>query len=271
MDSGTLIAVDIGNSRVKCGVFSSQGIREAMPRPTSAFAFSLDRAGWDQFAQDFLSLLEPSAAAGWFIASVNRPATADLVERVRTSRPADEICFLTASDVPLRVEVPHPDQVGIDRLVAAVAANQRRSPNRPMTIVDVGTAITVDAISADGAFVGGAIACGPVISARALHEFTELLPLIDIRWESPPTPIGKNTQGAMAAGVFWGMVGLVRELVTQQERLAGKMPQVIITGGGGRLLARQMGEETHYAEAQYVEDLTLCGIALTVRELLAHE
>ena len=140
-----------------------------------------------------------------------------------------------------------------------------------MIVVDVGTAITVDAIAVDGAFVGGTIACGPAISVRALHQFTELLPLIDIKWESPPAPFGKNTQEAMAAGIFWGMVGLVRELVSQQERLAGKTPQVIITGGGGRLLARQMGEETHYAEAQYVEDLTLCGIALTVRELLAHE
>ena len=94
---------------------------------------------------------------------------------------------------------------GIDRLVDAVAANRLRKSHRPAAIVDVGTAITVDLVAADGAFLGGSILPGIALSARALHEFTDLLPLVDVgELVEPPPALGTDTEAAMRSGLFWG-------------------------------------------------------------------
>ncbi len=100
----------------------------------------------------------------------------------------------------------------------------------------MGTAITVDLVSADGAFLGGAILPGIAMSARALHEFTDLLPLVDLaELAAPPPALGTETEAALRAGLFWGAVGGVRELMGQ---LAGpERPQVILTGGASAAVA----------------------------------
>ena len=97
--------------------------------------------------------------------------------------------------------------VGIDRLVDAVAVNRLREPGRAAVIVDVGTAITVDLVAADGAFLGGSILPGLAMSARAMHEFTDLLPLVDVsELSEPPPALGTATEEAMRSGLFWGTV-----------------------------------------------------------------
>ncbi len=151
--------------------------------------------------------------------------------------------------------------VGVDRLLDALAANALRGPGRPAVVVDVGTAITVDLLSAEGAFLGGAILPGIAMSARALHEFTDLLPLVDVsELAAPPPPLGEETVAAMRAGLFWGAVGAVRQLIDQ---LAGDTrPQVILTGGAGPAVAELLGPS-----AQLVPHLTLAGIALAARAL----
>ena len=97
-----------------------------------------------------------------------------------------------------------------------------RPPGRPAVVIDVGTAITVDLVSAEGAFLGGAILPGIAMSARALHEFTDLLPLVDMsELAAPPPALGDSTEAAMRSGLFWGAVGAVRQLI---EQLAGDAP-----------------------------------------------
>jgi type III pantothenate kinase len=207
-----------------------------------------------------------SAPAGlaWWIGSVNRPSATRLVEWLRDHRPEDPITLLAAGDLPLRVALPRPDMVGIDRLLDALAANRLRQPGRPAVVVDVGTAITVDLVSADGAFQGGAILPGLAMSAQALHTFTDLLPLIDVsELDGPPAPLGKDTVAAMQSGLFWGAVGAIRELVA---RLAADFPtgaEVFLTGGAGPAVAALLGES-----ARHVPHLTLAGIALAARGIL---
>ncbi len=95
--------------------------------------------------------------------------------------------------------------VGIDRLVDAVAVNRLRDAGRPAVVVDVGSAITVDLVSRDGAFLGGAILPGIAMSARAIHEFTDLLPLVEMsELIAPPPVLGTATAPAMESGLFWG-------------------------------------------------------------------
>ena len=134
----------------------------------------------------------------------------------RASARRTAITLLAAGDLPLEVRLERPDMVGIDRLVDAVAVNRLREPGRPAVIVDVGTAITVDLVSADGAFLGGAILPGIQMSARALHEFTDLLPLVDVsELTAPPPALGTATESAMESGLFWGAVGAIRQLIEQ--------------------------------------------------------
>jgi type III pantothenate kinase len=197
----------------------------------------------------------------WYIGSVNRPSATRLLDWLRCRRPQDRLTLLAAGDLPLEVRVPRPDMVGVDRLLDALAANALRGPGRPAVVIDVGTAITVDLVSAEGAFLGGAILPGIAMSARALHEFTDLLPLLDLsELAAPPPALGTETAAALRAGLFWGAVGGVRELIGQ---LAGpQRPQVILTGGASPAVAELLGPS-----AQLVPHLTLAGIALAARTL----
>ncbi|GAB6167345.1 hypothetical protein JCM19992_33450 [Thermostilla marina] len=203
------------------------------------------------------------SAVSWYIGSVNRAGTTRLLEWQRTHRPQDRVVLLTYEDVPIDVRIPDPDMVGIDRLLDAAAADRLRSKGVPAVVVDLGTAITVDLVSADGGFLGGAILPGLAMAARALHEYTDLLPLIDVaEFDAPPDPLGTSTEAAMSAGLFWGPVGGVRELVARhEERLAAKA-EIFVTGGNASQVVEALGER-----ARLVPDLTLAGTAWTAARL----
>ncbi len=196
----------------------------------------------------------------WHLASVNRPGASRLIDWLRKRRPHDSLTLLSAADLPLEVRLERPDMVGIDRLVDAVAVNRLREPGRSAVIVDVGTAITVDLVAADGAFCGGSILPGLQISARALHEFTDLLPLVDVsELSEPPPALGASTETAMQSGLFWGTVGAIRQLIEQLGRDQSARPQIFLTGGAAAPVADLLGPN-----ARYLPHLTLAGIALAV-------
>lgn len=250
-----LIAVDVGNSRIKLGLFVAAAA--PLPEPTR----TLHLAGDAPRTERLLPWLAEAAAEplAWWIGSVNRPATSRLLAWLGDQRPQDTVTLIASSDLPLTVRVPRPDMVGIDRLLDAVAANRLRAPGRAAVVVDVGSAVTVDYVAADGAFCGGAILPGIGMSARALHEFTDLLPLVDMsELAEPPPALGTATLAAMRSGLFWGTVGAVRELATRlAEDAAAAPPQVLLTGGAGPAVAELLGRQS-----RAVEHLTLAGIAL---------
>ena len=145
-----------------------------------------------------------STQVTWPIGSVARDPSARLVQWLR-QRGCERIVLLASCDLPLVVSLPRPDMVGIDRLLDAVAANRLRPADRPAIVVDLGTAITVDLISAEGAFLGGTILPGIGTSARAMHEFTDLLPLVDMQsLSSPPPALGTATVEALLGGLVLG-------------------------------------------------------------------
>jgi len=253
----TLIAVDIGNSRIKFGSFRHSAA-DGLPEPESTLHLTGRLPEFDQL-DAWMNGLATAGGAGpcrWHIGSVNRPSTSRLIDWLRDHRSDDEIMLLTSGDLPLVVKLPRPDMVGVDRLLDGLAANRLRTPGRPAVVVDVGSAITVDLLDAAGAFLGGAILPGIAMAARALHEFTDLLPQIDMsELAEPPSALGTATVAAMRSGLFWGAVGAVRQLV---EQLAGSSEaEIFLTGGAGPVVARLMG-----TAAQYVPHLTLAGIAL---------
>ncbi len=165
------------------------------------------------------------------------------------------------ADIPLAARVDEPDKVGLDRLANALAADRLRSADRGAIVVDLGSAITVDVVSRDGAFLGGAILPGIAMAARALHEFTDLLPLEPMsELAQPPAPLGKTTSACLQSGLYWGAIGGVRELIARLSADAGK-PHLFVTGGAGAAAAGLLtgaGE----SPAVLVPHLTLAGIAL---------
>jgi type III pantothenate kinase len=255
MNSFPLIAVDIGNNRTKLGLFP-EAPGSGFPEPSRTLTIGSPDPHLDQIS----SWIAAGAckALSWWIASVNRPAAAGLVDWLRDRRAEEPMVMLGAGDLPLQAAVERPDRVGVDRLLDALAANQLRRPGRPAIVVDVGTAITVDLVSAHGAFLGGAILPGLGMSARAMHAFTDLLPLIDMsELAAPPPPLGTGTVPAMRSGLFWGAVGAIRELAARLVPSPAETPDVFLTGGAGPAVAELLGPN-----ARHVPHLTLAGIAL---------
>lgn len=207
-----------------------------------------------------------SGDAAWVASSVHRGATDQLVSALSALGSeigsAWTVQQLNLVDVPLVVEVDAPERVGMDRLMGAVAADRLRPKDRAAIVVDLGTATKLCLLTDVGAFVGGAILPGLAMSARALQEQTDALPHVDVeRWQTPPRVLGKSTIPAIEAGIFWGTVGAVRELVIQYSKGLDKAPVVFATGGGSALVAEMLAEGGQI-QLQHLPHLVLSGVAI---------
>ena len=240
------VVVDVGNTRVKWGRCRDGAVVESASLPPE------DPPAWEQQRQAW----DAGGPLTWVVSGVH-PRRRDQVADWVRARGDTVRTLVWARELPLQVRLEHPDRVGIDRLLDAVAANSRRRPGIPAAIIDAGSAVTVDWLDADGAFAGGAILPGLRLMALALHEHTALLPLIEVA-TVPPVP-GTSTPGAMAAGLFWAVAGGARALVEQMAGQAGTRPDVFLTGGDGPLLHPALGPD-----AQLWPAMTLEGIRLSV-------
>ena len=262
------IVADLGNSRLKWGYIAPDG----MIGPT--IALPLDDPDTWAMAWDDWGLIGPDLR--WSIASVN-PPMADRLGRFLAVRGVESIRWhRSASEVSVRHDLENPGTTGADRALAVVGALGLRQGVGPGLVVSCGTAVTVERIAADGTWQGGAIAPGLRSMARALHLSTAQLPEVDPR--EAPAPFGRSTvpasiagtvdrpNGAGAsrgstvpaieAGVFWGVVGAIRELVHRQAVGLSPTPWLIWTGGDAPTLARWV----EWPGSEVVADLVLEGL-----------
>jgi type III pantothenate kinase len=259
MRENLIIAVDVGNSRTKFGVFEHAPNRQkhALPACLASIAIAatdvIDWATVTTCFDEWSPLITNAVIAGANPAGVKSlastwPAAFGVVPRVVNR----------AAELPLRVNVESPDKVGIDRLLDAVAANVLCAPKDAVVIVDAGTATTVDLVSSGGAFEGGSILPGIELGARALHQYTALLPLIDVPalLAESVAPLGRNTREAIGSGLWFGQIGAIRELVYLFERSTEGPIQIFVTGGNGRWLAPALR-----SDARFEPDLALRGLA----------
>jgi type III pantothenate kinase len=263
----TLVAVDIGNSRIKLGWFE-RGSSLDLPKPTAPLELPLTSRAGDFDVEPLVEWCRQQSVsdAVWLASSVHRGATerleaalAAIGRTLGVELPLRQIKF---EDVPLVVEVDAPERVGMDRLMGAVAADRLRPVGRAAIVVDLGTATKAALVTDVGAFVGGAIWPGLSMSAAALHEQTDALPLIAVdHWQSPPQVLGKSTVPAMESGIFWGAVGAVRELVEKLSFGHKPLPVVFVTGGNSRLVAEVLVEEASL-QLKHLPHLVLSGVAI---------
>jgi type III pantothenate kinase len=158
--------------------------------------------------------------------------------------------------LPVDVRVDEGTQVGPDRLVNTVAGFDLYGGD--LILVDFGTATTFDVVAADGAYIGGSIAPGVNLSLEALHQAAAALPHVDI--SKPQKVIGTNTVACMQSGVFWGYVGLVREICDRIKAERDRPMKVISTGGLAPLF-----QQSHALFDAFEDDLTMHGLTVIYR------
>ena len=251
-----LLAIDVGNTNIVLGVFDGadliQGWRLQTIRERTSDELGLLVDGL--FAR---SRIERVQIRGVIIGSVVPPLTNTVRDMAQRYFGVSALIVEPGINTSMPILYENPSEVGADRIVNGIAAYERfgRDAARPMVVVDFGTATTLDAITAKGEYLGGAICPGVQISADALFQRAARLPRIDVR--KPSRVIGRTTVGAMESGLFWGYVGMVEGLVRRMSDELGGRALCIATGG----LAGMIAPETSLI--QHVDpDLTLHGLRL---------
>jgi type III pantothenate kinase len=205
------------------------------------------------------SLAEPPV--DWYLSCVQPLALASLQQAVVAVAPGGRLTILQQPDIELRCDVDFPQQVGIDRLLAAWAAWELSQHQGPLMVIQAGTAITVDWVNESGHFQGGAIMPGMAMMLKFLSQATARLP-----WLAPTNDMeevvvpGRNTEQAMMAGVVaccLGGVAWLRHRYQQQYAGDRQRIQVYLSGGDGFALSHAMEGEYHL-----VDQLVLRGLAM---------
>lgn len=247
-----LLTIDVGNTNTVLGVFRGE-LLVANWRLTTARAQTVDEYG--VLTRNLLSFagLQHEAIRGVMISSVVPPVNWTLVEMSRIYLGQKALFVEPGVRTGLAVLVDNPLEVGADRIVNAVAALHQYGG--PCIVVDFGTAITFDAISAKGEYLGGVIAPGLGISSEALFARAARLPRVEIK--NPGTVIGKNTVTHMQAGLYYGAVDMVDGMLSRMIAELGGKPTVVATGGQASLVSRGSKHIQHTDEF-----LTLTGLRL---------
>ena len=261
--STALLAIDVGSSRVKLGWYApgdgGQPTSGELPQPDAMLELAGGSEAEGLDAEALAAWLDtlPCEGARCFISSVRR-STAQQMGELLAGRGFAELRELQHADLPITNRTREPERVGIDRLLAGVAANRLRRPDHAAVVVDAGSAVTVDFVSAEGHFEGGAILPGIALGARALQAGTDVLPQVELASDEPPPAVGKSTHEAIAAGLHWGAVGAVREIVTRIAQTVSQPVELFVTGGDGSRIADSLS--TADLPAQCHANLVLAGI-----------
>jgi type III pantothenate kinase len=227
-----LLCVDIGNTNIVLGLHDGERwlahwrirtARDSMPDEYAVLLRGLLRDGG--FRTDDIEQV--------ILASVVPPLTGTFTELFDRYLNTAALVVGPGVRTGLRIRIDNPVELGADLVANAVAAYERFKG--PCIVVDFGTATTFSAVSAEGDFLGVAIAPGLGVAAEALASRTAQLPRVGLT--APAAAIGKNTVQSMQSGLIYGYVGLVEGLVTRIQAELGGKAQVIATGGLGQILA----------------------------------
>jgi len=251
-----LLAIDVGNTNIVLGVFAGERLvqswRLMTERERTADEMGLLVGGLFAHAR-----IDLSEVRGVILGSVVPPLTSTTRAMVKRYFDQTAMTVEPGLETGMPILYENPAEVGADRILNGVAAYERfgKAALRPLVVVDFGTATTLDAITARGEYLGGAICPGVTISADALFQRAARLPRIDVR--KPSQVIGRTTIGAMESGLFYGYVGMVEGLVRRMAAELGGDVVCVATGG----LAELIAPETTLI--QHVDpDLTLHGLRI---------
>lgn len=221
-----LLAIDIGNSSTKFGVFDDENLIKRFVIPT----IRANSAG------EIYDLIQSEINER--ISFVVISSVVDELENSYRELAGDLLNteFLVVDnrfDANLKINYSPPENLGVDRLIAAFAAAGKYG--KPVIICDFGTAATIDAVAANGEFLGGIIAPGINVLADCLFQKTSKLPKVEIK--KPRNIFGNSTITSIQAGIFFGYVGLVEGILHRMLKEFDEEPLIIATGGFAKLIA----------------------------------
>ncbi|HBY63578.1 MAG TPA: type III pantothenate kinase [Solibacterales bacterium] len=247
-----LLALDAGNTNVTIGLFDGKRLLRRW-RLRTVHEQTADEWGIklrNLFALDGVAF---DAVRGVMIASVVPPLDTTLGEMSRRYFASEPRFVNWNTTTGLTIRYDNPREVGADRIVNGVAAFHKYGG--PCIVVDLGTAITFDAVSAQAEYLGGIICPGVGISIGALFSKTARLPLVDFR--EPEKLIGTNTVGSIQSGIYYGAIGMIDGIIQRLMEIMGPDTKVVATGGQAHMILRG----SRYLQS-VDEDLTLEGLQL---------
>ena len=247
-----LLALDAGNSNITIGAFE-EGRLIGRWRLRTVLDQTADE--WGVLLRNLFSLstLDLQRVDGVVISSVVPPLDSSLAHMSEKYFHQQAMFVTPATDTGIEIGYAVPSEVGADRIVNSVAAFSKHGG--PCVIVDLGTAITFDAVSATGRYLGGLIAPGIGIAIEALFAKTARLPMVDFR--EPGRLIGTNTVASIQSGLYYGAVGLIDGILERLIAELGPKTKAVATGGQAHLVVRG----SRYLK-EVDEDLTLEGLQL---------
>lgn len=243
------VVVDVGNSRIKWGRCADGRVTAIAALPPD------DPSAWKQQ----LVKWNLGGSCLWAVAGVH-PQRRDTIAGWLKEHRHSVLQIDDGMQLPIPILIDNPNQVGIDRLLNAIAACQRVPRDVCRIIVDAGTAVTVDCVDERGRFRGGAILPGFRLMGQALRNFTAQLPLVE-QIESPVWSVpASSTRTAIEAGIFWAVAGGVRALVRNMTAWVSttRERELFLTGGAASLLAPVMD-----TDAIVWPEMTLEGIRIS--------
>lgn len=229
-----LLAIDVGNTNIMIGIFTGGKVKVCW-RIATHREHTEDELGMaikNLLRHSGIDCQEVSAIA---ISSVVPPLMYPLEKMARKYFTLEPLIVGPGIKTGLNILMDNPREVGADRIVNAVAGYSLYGG--PLIIVDFGTATTFCVVSAQGDYLGGAIAPGIGISMEALFEKASKLPRVELA--KPRRVIGKDTVSGIQSGIFFGFVGQVDGIVRRMSRELAVVPKVIATGGFASLIARE--------------------------------
>jgi type III pantothenate kinase len=247
-----LLAIDIGNTNIKLGIFDGDRLKATWNLATGIHRTS------DEYGGVVLNLMErkrflPSKITGVVLCGVVPPLLYTFEELCRKYLNTKPLVVEAGIKTGMRIRLDNPREVGPDRVVNAVAAQNLYG--KPVIIIDLGTATTFDVVSKEGDYLGGAIAPGIVIATEALFTRTAALPRIELI--HPKQVIGRNTISAMQSGIIFGYIELIEGMIRRIQRELGSKANVVATGGQAYPFAEEI------AAIDIINpDLTLIGLRL---------
>jgi type III pantothenate kinase len=228
-----LLTLDVGNTNTVLGLYRDTEL-VAHWRLTTARDQTVDEYGILTRELFTLAEIDPAAVTGVIISSVVPPLNPTLEEMSERYFHVKALFIEPGVKTGMPVLYENPQEVGADRIVNSVAAFSKYGG--PCIVVDFGTAINFDVVSARGEYMGGVLAPGIGISAEAL--FSRAARLFRVEIKDPGKIIGTNTMQSLQSGLYYGYADMVDGIVERIKRVIGEKARVVATGGQAPLIAK---------------------------------
>jgi type III pantothenate kinase len=221
------LLIDVSNSYAKLAFASREQVSKPVRIPTSEVSSSA--------VAEFLRSRHVNKIV---VSSVVPPKNSAITKAA--NKKAQVLWLDWKLKLGVTIDYPKPESIGADRLANAAAVAELYG--WPAIVIDFGTAVTFDVLSAKRRYIGGVIAPGLEAMTNFLYQRTALLPTLSLK--EPRRAVGKSTIDAMRSGAVFGYRGLVREILAQikAEQFSRKKVAVVATGGYARLVASRMPE-----------------------------